>query len=766
MVGLALRNQRSRLRLLSGLAHNCNCRKFKGESIDKPKIGSQPKDALGFFHIDSATCASLLQEYADKKAIAKGIRVHSRMVVCGIQQNAFLGTKLVTMYVKCGSLIDARLSFDKMPERNLFSWTAIFGGYVSYGKYKEALNLHDHMHRTAVKPNNFIIPCVLKACSGLSALQQGKKMHGYVIRSGFDPDVFVKNSLIDMYAKCGDIEDALQVFDEMCQRDVVSWNAMIGGYAQNGYGHMALELFRQMQLEGVKPNSTTMSSVLPACPDAHKVKDIHGYILRMGFDLQAFLGNALTDIYAKCGILEYACKVFDRMSERDVVSWNVMITGYSHSGKCDEALNLFHQMQVEGVQPNLITWNAMILGYAQDGIADEALNFFLEMQLAGTKPDSAAIVSVLQSCSCVEAAKLGKQIHNYVIKNGFESDAFVISSLIDMYSKSQSIGDARQAFEKMSQGDVVLWTSMIVGYAHNGHFDEALKLFHEMQFSGITPNSVTITSVLSASAHLAVLQQGKEIHCLTIKNGFESDIGVGSALVDMYAKCGSLEDALRMFQTMSQRNLFSLNAMISAYAMHGQGKDALSLFSQMEQDGLKPDHFTFVGVLSACSRAGLVYEGWHYFNAMHQDYDIKPHVEHYACMVDLLGRAGYLYQAHNLINQMPMEPKASVWGALLNACRMHCNLDVAEHAARRLFELEPENAANYVLLSNIFAAAGRWDDVAKVRKNLKYKVLERSPGCSWIEINNGVHVFLVGDKSLPQMEKSYAKLHNLSMCGT
>eukprot|EP01018_Ginkgo_biloba_P036667 Gb_31697 [translate_table: standard] len=650
--------------------------------------------------VASHSYASLLQACVNTKALVEVRQVHAYMLINGMKRNLLLETKLVNMYIELGSLANARKMFDKMPDRNLFSWTAIMGGYVMHGHCEQTVALYNQMQEEGMQPDHFIFPKVLKACAHLAALQKGKEIHDYIIRTGYESNVHVENALIDMYVKCGNIEDARRVFDQITSRELVSWNTIIAGYAHRRQCDEALNLFRRMQLSGIKPN---------------------------------------------------------------VVTWNAMITGYAQSGHCDEALKLFQQMQQDAeTQPNVISWTAMIAGYSQNGHDDEALNLFHQMQQAGIKPDSVAISCVLSACAHLAALKQGKEIHGYIIRSRFELQCAVGSALVAMYAGCGFIEDARQVFEKMLQRDVVSWNAMIAGYAQNGHGDHAFKLFRHMQIAGVKPNQVTMASVLPACARLAVLQQGKEIHDYIIRSGYDSGVFVLNALIDMYVKCGSIEYARHIFDKMSQRDVVSWNAMIAGCGIHGLGEDAFALFCQMQQAGMKPNHVTFTCVLSACSHAGLVDKGWECFQCMNRDYHITPSVEQYACMVDLLGRAGHLDEAWDFINNMPLEPNASLWGGLLGACRIHSNIQLGERAADHLFQLEPENAGNYVLMSNIYAAAGRWDEVSNVRKLMEQRGLKKPPGCSWIEIKNRVHAFLQGEISHPQIEEIYAALDSLA----
>ncbi|KAH9287895.1 hypothetical protein KI387_032012 [Taxus chinensis] len=589
--------------------------------------------------VDSDIYSCLLQACTKDKSLRQGKKLHAHMLLTGFQLNAdSAGTKLLSMYSNCGGFEDARQLFDKILKPNIIPWNVMIRCCVIHRFCNGALTLFYEMQRTGVSPDRFTIPLVLKACASLGFLRQGKDIHGFVAKCGFESDAFVGSALIDMYAKCGVVEYARQMFDKLYQRDVVSWTSMIRGYVQNGQVNEAVDLFRGMQLVGVKPNLITIVSVLPACAhlaDLKKGKEIHEYALKRGFHLDVFVVSSLIDMYAKCGAMNFALRVFDKMSQRNVVSWNSIIAGFAHNGNCDGAFELFHRMQGTGIKPNLVTWNTMIAGYAQNGFPNEAIELLYQMQLAGVEWDA-----------------------------------------------------------------------------------------------------VTLASVLPACVALAALQQGKEIHCQILRKGFYSSVFVGSALLDMYCKCGNIEIARRVFDNMLERDAVSWNVMMVGYGVHGHGEEAIALFEQMQQEGMKPDQISFIAVLCACSHSGLVVQGMQFFNQMIRDFHVVPRMEHYASMVDLLGRAGCLEKAEGFIKNMPTKPGVEVWGVLLNACRVHQNIDLGERVAQYLFELEPENTAYYVLLSNIYAEAGRWDDVAKVRAKVKSRGLNKSPGCSWIEVNN------------------------------
>eukprot|EP01018_Ginkgo_biloba_P019053 Gb_20266 [translate_table: standard] len=777
------------------------------------------------------TFTGVLRACSSLADVEQGKLVHALIVKTGFESNIFVGSVLVDMYAKCGSIEDARQVFDETPKPDAVLWTAMIVGYAQNAHGENAVELLGSMQQAGMKPNQFTFASLLNACGRLAALQRGKQIHALVIEVGLESDVSVGSSLVDMYAKCGIMEDAHKVFVSMPRIDVVLWTAAISGYVQNGCGQEALKLFRQMQQAGIKPNQFTFVNVLRACASLRDLdlgKQVHAHITRTRYDTNTMVESVLVDTYAKCGSIEDASRLFDRIPKLDLVLWTTMISGYVQNGYCDLALELFLQMQQSDVKPNhytlssvlracgnlsamregrqvhaniirsgfeldvsvgtalvdmyskfgctkearqwfdkipernVVSWTAMLSGYVQNGQDKEALQFFIQMHHEGMKANQFTFASSVSACASLSALEVGKQVHAYAIKTGVESGVCVGSALVDMYVKCGSIEDAQNVFDIMPEHDVVSWTAVISGYSQNGYGENALKYFCQMQQVGIKSNQYTFSSVLRASASLVALQLGKQVHAQIHKTGLNFDVFAASALVDMYGKCGIIEDARRVFDKMSEQAMVSWNAMISGYAQHGHAMEALQLFEQMQLAGMQPDHITFIGVLSACSHAGLLNEGRHFFDSLSRDYGITPTREHYSCMVDLLGRAGCLDEARDFINNMPFEPDALVWGTLLGACRIHCNVKLGERVAEYLLELEPQAGATYVLLSNIYAAAGRWDDVAKVRSMMLERGVRKEPGHSQIEVKNILHTFVVEDRSHPKTEEIYAKLRELT----
>ncbi|GLJ20600.1 hypothetical protein SUGI_0375140 [Cryptomeria japonica] len=476
----------------------------------------------------------------------------------------------------------------------------------------------------------------------------------------------------------------------------------------------------------VAADSSVYARLLQGCIHQKALQQgrlVHGLIITTGFDVDIALGSRLINMYLKCGSLEDARKVFDKMSERDVVAWTTIITGYVHNGPPTQALQLFLEMQEAGVIPNHFTYSTIV--------------------------------------SALSSLEHAKWVHGKVIKSGYMSNVFIGSALVDLYAKYNAIECAHKVFDKMSERDLVLWNTVINGYACLGHCEMALKLFCSMKDEGTDPDHFTFSILLRLCATLSVLEHGKQFHVHAIKSGHEFDAFVASALVDMYGKCGSMSDARKVFDEAPQRDTVSWNSIIAGCVQHGCSTEAIQFFERMQREGVKPSSVTFLCVLSACNYLGLVDEGYRYFNSMTRDYGIVPEANHYACMVDVLCHAGLLDEAHDFIQKMPLKPNSLVWSSLLGGCRIHGNIKLGEHAAEKILELKPEDASAYVLLSNIYAAGGRWDDVAKMRKLMKERGVVKEPGLSWIEVRNKVHTFSVRDRSHPQTEEIYTKLEEL-----
>lgn len=456
----------------------------------------------------------------------------------------------------------------------------------------------------------------------------------------------------------------------------------------------------------------------------------------------------------KLGDLEYAKRFFDEMPEKDVVSWNTLMSAFARAGELESARKLFDEMP----ERNLVSWNALIAALSQNGEHDEALLLFSRMLESGVKPDKVTILSVV---SAIAGAHTPDQsvVDQILSFSRSTNSVSVLTAVLNLYAKFGRIGDARKIFDEIPEKDIITWNAMIGGYSQNRQPNEAIELFRQMQEqrgSKVRPDGVTMVGLISSCAQMGALGLGEWVHAYIEKNEIELDVFLVTALIDMYARCGDLNRSRLLFWGMPKGDLASWNAMIKGLAIHGKGNEALEIFSMMERSRVVPNYITFVGLLSACSHGGLVEKGLELFYSMQSQYSIAPRIELYGCVVDLLGRAGRLTEAYEFIKCMPIEPDAVVWGALLGACRSHQNVELAEESACRLVELEPSHDGNYVLLSNVFASKGKWEDVAKVRAHMRAQNVQKTPGCSGVELGGTVYEFSAGDRSHPRSPEIYA----------
>lgn len=468
-------------------------------------------------------------------------------------------------------------------------------------------------------------------------------------------------------------------------------------------------------------------SALLNCKNIFRIKKVHGQIVANGLLNNLFVTNKLLYSYVTHKALDEAYAIFVGMRERDPVSWSVMIGGFARAG---DFFNCFRT--------------------------------FRELIRCTVQPDNYTLPFVLRLCRDRMDLLMGSLVHGVVLKSGLCLDHFVCAALVDMYAKCRVIDNARRLFDNMPSKDLVTWTVMIGGYAESGNAKESLVLFEWMIEEGVVPDKINIVTVVNACAKLGAMHKARLVHDNTCRLNFRLDVILGTAMIDMYAKCGSVDCAREIFDRMREKNVISWSAMIAAYGYHGQGRKALDLFPMMLSSGITPNSITFVSLLYACSHAGLVDEGLQLFNMMWDEYAVRPDVKHCTCMVDLLGRAGRFDEALSLIENMTVEKDEGLWGALLAACRIHKKVELAEKAAKSLLELEPQNPGHYVLLSNIYANAGRWEDMAKIRKLMTGRSLKKIPGWTWIEVDNKIHQFSVGDRSHPLSKEIYGLLKSLS----
>ncbi|KAJ4966353.1 hypothetical protein NE237_018202 [Protea cynaroides] len=665
-------------------------------------------------------------------------QILNRATKSGFLSDLYVGSALVSGFARFGLLDTAKKIFEQMSERNVVSMNGLMVGLVRQKRGEEATQVFcETSDLVGINCDSYVI--LLSACAEFMVAKEGRKkgreVHAYVLRTGLnDIKVAIANGLVNMYAKCGAIADACRVFKLMGAKDLVSWNSLISGLDQNGCFREAVKSFCEMRRSGLIPSNFTLISTLSSCASLGCVRSgvqIHSEGIKLGLDLDVSVSNSLLGLYAEAGYVADCQKVFSLMPGYDQVSWNTMIGAFAVS-------------------------DASISG---------SIEYFLNMMQSGWSLNRVTFINILAAVSSLSIHELGQQVHALALKYCVADDTAVENAFLSCYAKCGEMDDCEKIFARMfERRDEVSWNTMISGYIHNGVLSKAMDLVWFMMQRGQRLDCFTFATVLSACASVAALERGKEIHARGIRACVETDVVVGSALVDMYSKCGRIDYALRAFELMPMKNEFSWNSMISGYARHGCGVKALQLFTEMLQEGQPPDHVTFVGVLSACSHVGLADEGLEHFESMSNKYGLVPRMEHYSCMVDLLGRAGQLTMVEEFVKRMPMRPNVLMLRTIVGACcrANGANTDLGRHAAEMLLALEPQNAVNYVLVSNMFAFGGRWDDVVKARAAMRQAAVKKEAGCSWVTMKDGVHVFVAGDKSHPDAEKIYEKLRELN----
>lgn len=659
-----------------------------------------------------------------------GEQLHGLVLKQGFSSETYVCNALVTLYSRLGNFISAEQVFNAMSQRDEVSYNSLISGLAQQGYSDRALGLFKKMRLDCLKPDCVTVASLLSASSSCGALLVGKQFHSYAIKAGMSSDIILEGSLLDLYVKCSDVKTAHEFFLSTETENVVLWNVMLVAYGQIDDLNESFKIFTQMQMEGIVPNEFTYPSILRTCSSLKALdlgEQIHTQVLKTGFQFNVYVSSVLIDMYAKLGSLYTALKILRRLKEKDVVSWTAMIAGYAQHEKFVEALNLFKEMQDEGIQS-----------------------------------DNIGFASAISACAGIFALNQGEQIHAQACVCGYSDDISVGNALVGLYARCGKVRQAYFAFNKIFAKDNISWNSLISGFAQSGHYEEALSVFSQMNKAALEMNPFTFGPAVSAAANVANIKLGKQIHAMILKTGYDSETEVSNVLITLYAKCGTIEDAKRQFFEMPEKNEVSWNAMLTGYSQHGHGFEALSLFEDMKQLDVLPNHVTFVGVLSACSHVGLVDEGISYFQSMSEVHGLVPKPEHYACVVDLLGRSGLLSRARRFVEEMPIQPDAMVWRTLLSACILHKNIDIGELAASHLLELEPEDSATYVLLSNMYAVTGKWGCRDRTRQMMKDRGVKKEPGRSWIEVNNSVHAFFAGDQKHPHVDKIYEYLSDLS----
>lgn len=501
---------------------------------------------------------------------------------------------------------------------------------------------------------------IISSCATSTSLDLGISLHAVVIKLGFCSNIYICSALVDMYGKCGSLANAQKQFDEMSDRNVVTWNSLISGYLQAELPKRAIGLFLEMLKVGVVPTPFSLSGALVGCSQLEAEElgaQVHGLSLKTGLCYNVVVGTGLIDMYSKCCSVNDSRRVFNQMPERNVITWTSMVTGYAQNGQSDEAMILAREMLRLGLKPNYVTYNSLFSSFSSPDFWDHC-----------------------------------RQIHCRIMKEGFEFNVYIVVTLLTIYSDcSNSLEDFQKLCSCVAIWDQISWNAVIAGFSNIGSCEEALKCFSDMRQAHVATNFFTFASILRAVGTLSDLEAGKKIHALVFKSGQASNFCVQNGLVSMYARCGAIHDSKWVFTLMNEHDVVSWNSLLAGYAHHGFGLETVELFEQMRRAGVKPDNTTFLIVLTACSHVGLVHQGLMYFDLMRNDDLLEPpRMEHYATVVDLFGRAGNLHEAQAFVDSMTIEPGPSVYKALLSACKVHGNKEIALRSAKKASRAVPK----------------------------------------------------------------------------
>ncbi|KAH6559573.1 hypothetical protein KP509_1Z003200 [Ceratopteris richardii] len=728
------------------------------------------------YSISGRVSLALLKACSTLKDFISGNSLYVEIARTGLlERDIFMGSALVDMYAKCGLLNVAEQVFEKVSLKNVVTWNSLLTAYVNNGYGIETLIFFNKMHFEGVVPDPVTFVCGLKACASTKDRRKGQEIHSEIERRGIlEMDYIVGGAVVDMYVKVGALIRANEVFDKLLIRDVVAWTSLLVGIAENRCNAEALACLEQMQLEGVFFDATALVCLLQACAGIRSIangRHIHARIVALGLlDDNLAVGNALVDMYAKCGFISFAQRVFDKLLVRDIVSWNTLLCGYVAFEYGEETLKFFDQMQFERITPNVVTyiavlkacgllkaidrgheihfeiqgkglhhedlignalidmyvkcgllgkaeevfdnlssrtevsWTLLIAGYTEYGLGNDALMCFQRMVQEGASIDVAAFISSLKACGAIAAWEEAEQLHEEVKKQlWLEGDPAVGSAIVDMYLKCGMLSKAQDVFDTLLVRNACLWTTLIAGYMDHGQSGEALNCFEQMALEGTSPDNVTYICCLKACGSVGAARKGRELHAEVARRGLiDKDPAIGSVLVDMYAKCGSVSSSAQVFEKLPVQDVASWNSLISGHCQLGDCDKVIDLFHKMLQQNLMPDSVTFINVLSACKSIGLFQKSSTFLDIMNKDFGIIPSLEHHACMVDILCCTGHLNEAMETIKRIPGYLDLAIWQNILNACRNTGNVEFGREAFKYAVRADKEHAASYIMMSHIW----------------------------------------------------------------
>lgn len=738
------------------------------------------------------TFVTLLKAVTHRKSIDRGRELHSEVVKEAFESNIFVANRLIDMYAKCGYLVEAQEVFDMLPTRDIVSWNTLIAAYTEHGLDEEVWKYFNKMKVDGVVQDAVTFVCGLKACSMRKLVDKGLEIHSETVLGAFDDILIVRNSLINMYSKCGLIAEAKDMFDDLDVRDIVSWNTLMTAYAEHGLLEQVLNLTKQMENEGISLDSVTFLCSLRACSSMHSLmsgQHVHAEVITEGLEEELSVANALMNMYVKCGSFADAKDIFDQLPVRDVVSWSLLFTGYAEHGLAWEAFACFKQMKAEGVPANatvylsilkcfssrgsldkgreihsdivkqgfeidpfignsvvdmyakclslgeaialfdrlqsfdVVIWNTIMAAYIEHGLGKEAWDCFVKMVSTGILPDTLSFTCALKSCTILGELAIGQDIHAELVKQELENEMLICNILVDLYARMGWLVEAQDVFDHLAERNVVTWTALLSGYAEHGLGNEVLHCLEKMQLEGVYPDAVALVSSLKGCGIVGALERGREIHATAARAGFElvcsstecvcshsipstvndTVLNLVNALIDMYAKCGSMTDAQKVFDSSSIVDIVAWNALIAGYARQEESKLVTYLVRGMREKGLEPNELTFLNLLSVCSHLGRLDKGQEYFEILLKEHYAALNIGHFNCLIDLFGRAGRVDEAAAVLEQVPLQLDLVSWGILLDGCRKEGNMDLSRTAFTNAINLVAERKSTFILLSDIYA---------------------------------------------------------------
>ncbi|XP_051130695.1 pentatricopeptide repeat-containing protein At5g03800 [Andrographis paniculata] len=675
-----------------------------------------------------------------------------------IQPDIRLFNSLITSYIRLDNLNYAERVFSSILSPDVVSYTAMISGLAKSGREDEAVELFFQMRNLGIEPNGYTFVALLTACVRLLDFEFGSQIHAFTVKTGFVDCTFVANSLMAFYGNCNSLDCVVNLFDEMPERDIASWNTVISFMNKEGLYRRVLELFHDLLVEEEDSmfDYFTLSSLLVACTKCYAEKEgsaIHAYAHKSGYGSHLSVANALIEFYAKCGNVEDVEALFGRMPMRDVFSWTEMISAYMGFGHVDSAVEVFNRMP----EKNCVSYDALLSGFCRNREGLTVLRLFNRLVRAGVELTDVTLTTVLHACGITRRKCASEQIHAFVLKIDFGRNECIESALLDMCTRCNRMGDAERIFDRLPISPVTV-TTMICGYARNAELDKAVSLICDLQYTEI--DEVALASILGVCGDLGFQKLGEQLHSFAIKRGLFAAVGVGNGVISMYSKCGGVEEATKTFESMAAHDVVSWNSLLAGHIVNRRGDDALTVWDKMRKRRVEPNTITCGLILSAYrhTSAESVNSCRDFFLSMKPVYRIDPSSDHFAGFVSVLGFWGFLEEAEEVIEKMPVEPTAAVWRALLNSCRIHKKAEIGRRAAKEILSVEPRDPSTYILQSNLYSASGRWHCSDNVRAEMKSRGFRKFPVRSWIIDRDKVQTFYARDKSHPRSRDIYGAL--------